>query len=329
LPSALASLPSSERFSRQTRDRYHVVRRGETLSRIAQGYRVPVGELASLNDLRNRNRIRVGQRLRLPIEYASRGRKNQSLPEAPASGLYTVREGDSLALIALRYGVDEGDLARINGIRNRHHITVDQVLKFPHVQDGGPLAAPSKQISAADRAGAEEKRDDQASPQTITEAPGNDPVLHSPANILADPSDYLVSSDGTIKVQFGETLGHYAEWLNIRAQQLRGLNRLRFGEALPIHSRLRLDFGQVASPLFEEQRIEFHRNVQERYFSEHEIVGVVAHKLERGDSIWDLAHQEFKVPLWLLQQYNPDVNFEIASAGTEIISPVLRRRSLP
>ena len=56
---------------------------------------------------------------------------------------------------------------------------------------------------------------------------------------------------------------------------------------------------------------------------------MVAHKLERGDSIWDLAHQQFKVPLWLLQQYNPDIDFETASAGTEILAPVLRRRQLP
>ncbi|MCS5638575.1 MAG: LysM peptidoglycan-binding domain-containing protein [Myxococcota bacterium] len=332
LPAALASLPSSERFSRQTRDRYHVVRRGETLSRIAQKYRVPVGELASLNDLRNQNRIRVGQKLRLPIEYAS-GRGNRSLGDSPAelpeSGLYTVRKGDSLALIALRYGVDEGDLARVNGIRNRHHITVDQVLKFPNAQDGRPPAAPSGQVSPGDRARPEEGREGKGGPEAITKAPDNAPILHSPANILADPSDYLVSSDGTIKVQFGETLGHYAEWLNIRAQQLRALNDLRFGEALPIHSRLRLDFSRVSSSLFEEQRIEFHRNLQERYFSGREIVGVVAHKLERGDSIWDLAHQQFKVPLWLLQQYNPDIDFETASAGTEILAPVLRRRQLP
>ena len=333
LPDALASLPASDRYSRQTRDRHHVVRRGETLSRIAQKYRVPVGELASLNDLRNRNRIRVGQKLRLPIEYASRGTGkgsvDETLTEIPENGRYTVRRGDSLTLIALRYGVDEDDLAQVNGIRNRHHITVGQMLRFPGTQDDRSPVAPTKPIAADELAEVEEKKHGQEDPLVMAEVPDDAPTLHSPANILADPSDYLVSPDQTIEVQFGETLGHYAEWLNIRAQQLRTLNGLRFGEALPIHSRLQLDFGRISTALFEEQRVEFHRNVQEKYFSGREIVGVVAHKLKRGDSIWDLAHQQFRVPLWLLQQYNPDIDFETAAAGTEIVSPLVRRRDRP
>ena len=144
--------------------------------------------------------------------------------------------------------------------------------------------------------------------------------------LLADPSDYLVRPNDTIEVQFGETLGHYAEWLDIRAQQLRVINGLSFGEALPIHSRLRLDFSRVPRSLFVKQRIDFQRGVQEDYFSEREITGTRSHKLKRGDSIWILAHQRFKVPLWLLQQYNPDIDFETASAGTEIIAPQVRRR---
>ena len=143
--------------------------------------------------------------------------------------------------------------------------------------------------------------------------------------MLADPSDYLVGPNDTIEVQFGETLGHYAEWLDMRAQQLRVINKLSFGEALPIHSRLRLDFSRVSRSLFEKQRIDFQRGIQEEYFSEREIIGTTSHKLKRGDSIWVLAHQRFKIPLWLLQQYNPDIDFETASAGVEIIAPRVRR----
>jgi membrane-bound lytic murein transglycosylase D len=145
-------------------------------------------------------------------------------------------------------------------------------------------------------------------------------------NLLADPADYRVNADSTIEVQFGETLGHYAEWLDIRAQELRVRNDLQFGEALPIHSRLGLDFSRVPKAIFEEQRIHFQRAVQGKYFSEWEITGTTTHTLKLGNSIWDLAHQQFKVPLWLLQQYNPDVDFETASAGVEIISPIVERR---
>ena len=56
--------------------RIHTVRPGETLSGIGQAYGVPYRELAELNDIRDPNRIRAGQRLRLPSgATARRGRR--------------------------------------------------------------------------------------------------------------------------------------------------------------------------------------------------------------------------------------------------------------
>ena len=43
----------------------------------------------------------------------------------------------------------------------------------------------------------------------------------------ADPADYSVTDDDVVLVQAAETLGHYAEWLDVRASQLRQLNRCR------------------------------------------------------------------------------------------------------
>ena len=41
-----------------------------------------------------------------------------------------------------------------------------------------------------------------------------------------------------------------------------------------------------------------------------EIAGTEIHKMRRGDSLWVLTHRKFNVPLWLLRQYNPDLDFE-------------------
>ena len=53
----------------------------------------------------------------------------------------------------------------------------------------------------------------------------------SASALLADPSDYLVSADGTIEAQAAETLGHYADWLELRTQELRDRERLHFSTA--------------------------------------------------------------------------------------------------
>src|SRR5690606_5416695 len=62
------------------------------------------------------------------------------------------------------------------------------------------------------------------------------------AELAADPSDYTVMENGSIQVQALETLGHYADWLEIRTQRLRDLNRLPFERAVVIGPSLQLAF---------------------------------------------------------------------------------------
>ena len=145
--------------------------------------------------------------------------------------------------------------------------------------------------------------------------------------LLADPSDYTIGRDGKIIVQPNETLGHYAEWLGLRVSRLRQLNGLRYGEPVDVHQRLRLDFSQVSAADFERVRVEYHRELQEDFFAEWEIEGTAVHKVGPGDSIWTLSTRRFAVPIWLLRQYNPDVDLDALSAGTQITVPKLRQRS--
>lgn len=62
----LAAIPRSSRYKSQRPDQYHKVKRGEALSLIAQRYDTTVTELVAWNNLKSRNRIRIGQVLRLP-----------------------------------------------------------------------------------------------------------------------------------------------------------------------------------------------------------------------------------------------------------------------
>jgi membrane-bound lytic murein transglycosylase D len=46
--------------------------------------------------------------------------------------------------------------------------------------------------------------------------------------------------------------------------------------------------------------------------------------VSRGESLWILALREYDVPVWLLRQYNPDVNLDRVRPGTVIRFPQLR-----
>ena len=120
-PSGQTALTSSAGggATKRKRTTTHVVRKGETLSQIAEKYSVKTSALMRWNALRSANRIRVGQRLKLSGTRAT-----------PASTWtrYTVRRGDTLSTIARRQGCTITQLKQWNGLRSSR-IVAGQKLK--------------------------------------------------------------------------------------------------------------------------------------------------------------------------------------------------------
>lgn len=96
----------------------HVVKKNETLGGIAQRYGVSVSALQAYNGISNPNLLFVGKKLKIPAG---------NLREVS----YVVRKGDSLGLIAKRFGVSSNDLALINKISRPDLIRVGQKLTIP------------------------------------------------------------------------------------------------------------------------------------------------------------------------------------------------------
>ncbi len=109
-----AALPPSERVNVIM----HVVRRGETLGEIAEHYRVGLSRLRAVNPSVRPRRMRIGQRLVIPLGGAPRTRRAAPVARAtlPPSGYHTVRWGDTLWIVSQRYGVTVKDLRVWNDI---------------------------------------------------------------------------------------------------------------------------------------------------------------------------------------------------------------------
>ena len=83
---AYASLPGGYKLASQpAHERTHRVQRGETLSSIARRYGTSVKSLQQANGLKSANRIRIGQRLSIPVR-GSFTAPRPSTPTAVASG---------------------------------------------------------------------------------------------------------------------------------------------------------------------------------------------------------------------------------------------------
>lgn len=97
----------------------HTVKRGETLSSIANKYHTTVSKLKSWNGLRS-NTLKVGQRLTI---YSSGGPMagsgtNSSAVGSSAPKYYTVKAGDTLASIAKKYRTTVSNLKKWNNLKS-------------------------------------------------------------------------------------------------------------------------------------------------------------------------------------------------------------------
>lgn len=104
------------------------VRKGQTLSTIAQNYGVSLGQIKSWNGLRS-NKVFAGQNLRV---HSSNTRYAKNI-SAKNSGRkyysYKVKKGDTLSEIAEKRGVSVTTIKKLNGISSNHSIRPGMVLK--------------------------------------------------------------------------------------------------------------------------------------------------------------------------------------------------------
>jgi len=274
---------------------------------------------------------------------------------------YRVQRGDTLARVAERYGVSAETLARLNHLRTSARLSVGRTITVPETPSvtvaaaAAPAAAPAapppaaaaatpplalappspggavsqdvaQRESAEDAAAAAAKsRTAATSPQPVSAAQAEalSPALGPAADAeqSADPNDYSVGHDDTIRVAGDETLGHYSDWLAVSTQHVREINRFKFRRPVLIGQRIKLDFGKVSREAFETRRREYHRQLQATYFAAHRIVGTEVYIARPGDSLWTLTQHAAQMPMWLVQQYNPDVDLADLHAGTQIVMP--------
>ncbi len=113
----------------------HVVKKGETLEKIASVYDVAIVDLKSWNKLRT-SRINAGDVLEVyapdqteepAVEQVKKKKTISAVPSKPIS--YVVRRGDTLEKIAERYSISIPDLKKWNDLKNTR-LTVGQKLKI-------------------------------------------------------------------------------------------------------------------------------------------------------------------------------------------------------
>jgi LysM repeat protein len=142
-----------------TNEKYHIVRPGESLKRIAAQYQQNYKDVACWNNLRAPDyNINSGQRLLIDGPSCN----HQTVPTATAvptvtppaatimkpkpkaeKGTHIVQEGEQLFVIARRYGKNYRDIAAWNNIKPPFNVRIGQVLRLtPPKISNTPVSKP-------------------------------------------------------------------------------------------------------------------------------------------------------------------------------------------
>ena len=315
-----AAMPQDIFKSRQKRSRFYRVERGDTAGLIARRHRVKLADLILANNLNSRATIYVGQNLRIPSP------DEKIIPRKP--------ETAKIVQAALeKSGISP------EPVPEKIKPPVCPLPQKPAAVKTVPLKAvsPPKVTPVKEPAAKQVKiKKEQAAAEIPVKIPEKE-MTGKEAPPLAGLNSSVVIGNfevtgvrcvkgqplGTILVQAGETLGHYADWLEVPTQRIRKLNNLPFGRSIHLDQQIRIPLNNVSPEEFAVKRYEYHKEIEEDFFGAYQVEEVKIYKVKSGDNIWNLC-QEFDLPFWLINKYNNNINLNALMPGQEMNVPVVR-----
>ena len=283
---AYVKIPITEKYQQQVSTEWYQVESGDNLQKIARRFNTTIADLMELNDIRNPHQIYEGQVIRLRPEeilMAEAGKTEKPLKTDQQKPTQDAKKENKIGL-------------------------GDQVSEIPIQQQASAAIAEKVQKDQPIKQLKKESR--------IAEIPETEVIKKQPVKRLKP-------SFGTIYVQPEETLGHYADWVGVPTQMLRNLNRLRYGQDIHLHQEIKLVFNGISEKEFQRRRMEYHRGIEEDFFTSFAVESVLVHKIKNGENIWYLCNQVYEIPYWLVRKYNPNKNLERLNLGDELFIPVV------
>lgn len=95
----------------------HIVKRGESLSRISSKYKVKIQDITSMNNISAKNYLQPGQKLQIPTQGYDEYVKSLISSSSSTKVYHTVKSGDTLSEIANQYKTSIKKIKKWNGIR--------------------------------------------------------------------------------------------------------------------------------------------------------------------------------------------------------------------
>lgn len=127
------------------------------------------------------------------------------------------------------------------------------------------------------------------------------------------------------ELQRGETLAHFARWAELPVEVIAETSELDLAGAYPVGTVVIVPVGdEQALDRLMRLRSEHHDKRLTAYLdSRGGSLGEEVVQVRTGDTAWSLARDHHGLPVWVIDQLNPDVDLEHLRPGDQLMVPVL------
>jgi membrane-bound lytic murein transglycosylase D len=312
----LAGVSKEDASPKEEPPEYYRIQKGESISSIADLFSVSMQELLDVNGLDRRSKIFAGQVLVIPQKHgtpavlAQRSMPAVQLPE---------RQKEPLPQKTRQIKPKREEEKQVAAPAETAAVLVYEPwikIKLPALLAENPDLAQRKKTYSA---------------ESSSLAVG----IYGPALGTADTTtifnegnyDLAVNSvrdekQGVIRVCLDETLSHYADWLLIPYRTILEMNGMsKRKQSISLGQKLTVSFSKRPLEEFNRIRLEYHMAIEEDFYGSYRVKETIEHTVRRGENVWSLSDPENGPPLWLIQKYNPNIQFASLQPGQKIIVP--------
>src|SRR5699024_3036580 len=202
----------------------YTVKSGDTLSHIARKYKTSVSELKKLNHLKS-DLIYVGQKLKVNGSSSSKPETKPTTPAPSTGSTYTVKSGDTLSHIAVKYGTSVSDLKKLNNLKS-DLIYVGQKLKVNGSSSSSKPTTPAPSTGSTYTVKSGDTLTHIAR-QYKTSVSELKKLNHLKSDLIYVGQKPKPSTAANYTVKGGDTLSHIARQYKTSVSELKKLNHLK------------------------------------------------------------------------------------------------------
>lgn len=113
----------------------YTVKAGDTLGGIAQANKLKIADLTAWNNIKDPNKIKVGQKLNLSAPVATAPVTTPVTPAAPTYNQYKIKAGDNYDKLGKGLGISSGRISAANPGIDPKKLQIGQTINVPKLND--------------------------------------------------------------------------------------------------------------------------------------------------------------------------------------------------